>query len=63
MADEKNSTRAYERGYHDGREGKSYDTPSALGVIVGAVMPGVDPVSDQKDYSKGYYDGKEDKKR
>lgn len=59
MADSKHE---YEKGYHDGREGKSFQTPGALEVAVGAVVPGVDPVGNREDYGKGYKDGKEDRK-
>lgn len=60
MAD---SRREYERGYHDGREGKSFQTPGVMEILAGALVPGIDPVGNQEDYSKGYKDGKEDSKR
>jgi len=58
----RSSDRDSSKGYHDGRSGKDYPTPSVVDLVVGAVVPGVDPAGPSKDYDKGYKEGKSDRK-
>lgn len=60
MAD---SRREYERGYHDGREGKSYNDGFDAGTALTTLGMAGGPRENAKDYGQGYKDGKEDRKR
>ena len=61
MADSKQ--REYQRGYNDGREGKSFKDGSDAGTaLITAGLAG-GPRENANEYKEGFRDGREDKSR
>lgn len=61
MADSKQHE--YQRGYHDGKEGKSFNDGSDAGAALITVGMAGAPRENANDYKQGFRDGKEDKSR
>lgn len=57
------SQREYERGYHDGREGKSFNDGSELVLALMTLGFAGESRENSKDYKEGFREGREDKNR
>ncbi len=58
-SEDKEEFREYARGYNDGRNGEFKEK----GSILGAFMPGLDPLGTSEAYREGNKDGKQDTKK